>query len=934
MMHSWTETYEGDSPQAEGLAFQDLAREIMTLQLRQQKCRRSGGPQRAFHAKGHIGVENAVLRFLGDLPRKLQVGYVQPGRAYPVTVRFSNASGLCRSDRRRDMRGVALRVKVDEHEYHDLLAANFPVSHVRDARQFVAFAKAMAGPKILTLPRLLLSVGPSETGRILRNLAGATAHPVHSLALETYWSRSAVLWGRVPVRYLLRPSGEAINKGGGSKSDPHYLHHEIADRLRQGDVSFDLSLQAFVDSVRTPIEDAAVEWNEEDARPVRIATLTIPRQDIDSRQGRAAEQRVDQIAFNPWLTTDAFRPLGNLNRARKAVYMASSSHRLGHRFHETVPLRNVIGSRVTAGLFRVVNRYREWHELDWRIGLLNLAAYRDVLRSRNLIDTQRREAPPRAEPVPGIIPEVIRTTRTHDGRHNDMSDPHMGAVGWTFGRNMSPVHRPERLTSPDPICVSRQLLHREALIPAKSLNLLAASWIQFQVHDWVNHARHKLGKAGRDIVLPMPHGETWRNRPNGPPSREMRIAGNKISGRSPAGYPTFANRVSHWWDGSELYGSHQRAATALREGAFIRLTEDRYLPQDLQGDVVTGFNESWWLGLSLMHTLFAREHNVVCEALRSRYVHWNDEKIYQTARLIVSALIAKIHTVEWTPAILATRAIEEGLPANWYGAPKDWLTQLGVWLIDAHALKGIPQTFPNHHTAPYSLTEEFVAVYRMHPLIPDEYRFYDHAGGEFLEACAFGDIQGRKTDDQMRRLRLSNVIYSFGIAHPGAVALHNYPQALRTFELNGERIDLAVVDLVRDRKRGVPRYNDFRAALHKPRLRDWRALTDRTDDIDRLKDLYGSIDRVDTMVGLFAERRPEALGFSDTAFRVFILMASRRLQSDRFLTIDFSPEVYSPLGLDWIARNGMTSIILRHCPGLARVLRPGANAFKPFGADA
>ena len=49
-------------------------------------------------------------------------------------------------------------------------------------------------------------------------------------------------------------------------------------------------------------------------------------------------------------------------------------------------------------------------------------------------------------------------------------------------------------------------------------------------------------------------------------------------------------------------------------------------------------------------------------------------------------------------------------------------------------------------------------------------------------------------------------------------------------------------------------------------------------------------------------------------------MASRRLQSDRFLTVDFRPEIYSPFGMDWIANNGMTSVILRHCPDLAAVL--------------
>ena len=63
----------------------------------------------------------------------------------------------------------------------------------------------------------------------------------------------------------------------------------------------------------------------------------------------------------------------------------------------------------------------------------------------------------------------------------------------------------------------------------------------------------------------------------------------------------------------------------------------------------------------------------------------------------------------------------------------------------------------------------------------------------------------------------------------------------------------------------------------------------------------------DTLVGLFAETPPAGFGFSDTAFRIFILMASRRLQSDRFLTVDFRPEVYTPFGMDWVANNGMTS---------------------------
>ncbi len=97
-----------------------------------------------------------------------------------------------------------------------------------------------------------------------------------------------------------------------------------------------------------------------------------------------------------------------------------------------------------------------------------------------------------------------------------------------------------------------------------------------------------------------------------------------------------------------------------------------------------------------------------------------------------------------------------------------------------------------------------------------------------------------------------------------------------------------------------------------------------------MRELYRSIDEVDTMVGLFAETPPAGFGFSDTAFRIFILMASRRLQSDRFLTVDFRPEVYTPFGMDWIDRNGMTSLIVRHCPDLAAVLPRDASAFAPW----
>ncbi|GAA0300002.1 hypothetical protein GCM10010302_43210 [Streptomyces polychromogenes] len=933
------ERYVGGHPDVERLCFERLARDLMRVQLKSRKRGGAADIARTFHAKGILGAENARLRFSDDLPPDLRTGFASPGAEYPATVRLSNANGSRQPDHAPDLRGAALRIAVGPDESHDLLMTSHPVSHARDAREFVEFAKAMAGadstPRkafalFVTLP---LAVGWSTAARMRHNVRAGTRHTVRSLALETYWSRGAILWGDAgPVRYQLRPAGDAPPAPDPSPGDPDHLHHELAERLKKADVVFELYVQRYVDARRTPVEDGTAEWKEQDTPPVRVATLTVPCQDIDSAEARAAAERVEQLAFNPWNSTEAFRPLGNLNRARKVAYEASSAHRLGQRFANVQPRRNGVLGVPLRGAFRGLNRFVPWHRLPVPLGLLNLVALRQQLRRSNLIDTDPHEAPPRTRPVPAAIDESMRVARSYDGTYNDLSAPTMGAVGAAFGRNLPPVYRPELFDVPNPVTVSRELLHRDAFIPARSLNILAAAWIQFQVHDWVNHKRYPTGTT--TVEVPLPPDVTWRNTPGGPTEKVMRFAENE--GLHPAdgkGPPTlFANAASHWWDGSEVYGGDRETGMSLRVpdgGATLRL-DDGHLPVGPNGLPLTGFAESWWYGLSAMQTLFAREHNVVCEALRREYPRLTEERVYQTARLVVSALIAKIHTVEWTPAILATEVIDIGLKTNWQGPPRKWLDQLGLWLFESHSLTGIPKTLPDHHGAPYSLTEDFVTVYRMHPLLPDDFEIVDHRLGRRLETLGFNDLQGSATEPLMRKTGLANSLYSLGTAHPGAITLHNYPRALQAFERDGEIIDLSVVDLVRTRRRGVPRYNDFRAGLHKPRLRRFEDLSCDAETVARLKEVYREVDHIDTMVGLFAENPPHGFGFSDTAFRIFILMATRRLQSDRFLTVDFRPEVYTPLGMDWIERNGMTSVVLRHCPELAGSLPRTASAFAPW----
>jgi heme peroxidase len=97
-----------------------------------------------------------------------------------------------------------------------------------------------------------------------------------------------------------------------------------------------------------------------------------------------------------------------------------------------------------------------------------------------------------------------------------------------------------------------------------------------------------------------------------------------------------------------------------------------------------------------------------------------------------------------------------------------------------------------------------------------------------------------------------------------------------------------------------------------------------------LRRIYRSPEDVDLMVGLYTETPPAGFAISDTAFRVFIVMASRRLKSDRFYTYDFRPEVYTKEGMAWIQDNTLSSVLLRHYPSLAPSLRGLENAFKPW----
>jgi hypothetical protein len=298
--------------------------------------------------------------------------------------------------------------------------------------------------------------------------------------------------------------------------------------------------------------------------------------------------------------------------------------------------------------------------------------------------------------------------------------------------------------------------------------------------------------------------------------------------------------------------------------------------------------------------------------------------------------MAKIHTIEWTPAILAHPALKIGMNANWWGIAGEFLTKnLGRLSKTSEIISGIPGSGANQFGCPYSLTEEFVSVYRMHSLIPDNIAFFSTNSGEHKKTVPVADTLFSKSKDVFDTdLDMADALYSFGINYPGAITNSNYPNFLRDLATPDgiPPRDLGTIDILRDRERGVPRYNNFRRGLHMPAFKSFEELTGGDTALaKKLSDAYGGdIELVDALVGSHSEKVPKGFGFSDTAFRVFILMASRRLKSDRFIATQWNEETYTKVGLRYVQGTGMKDVLIRHFPHLRPILKGQKNVFAPW----
>lgn len=85
---------------------------------------------------------------------------------------------------------------------------------------------------------------------------------------------------------------------------------------------------------------------------------------------------------------------------------------------------------------------------------------------------------------------------------------------------------------------------------------------------------------------------------------------------------TYNNINTHWWDLSQIYGSDETTHATLRSyvDGKMKVADDGLLPVGPNGLDITGFNDDWWVGLSMLHNIWTKEHNLVCDMFKARSV--------------------------------------------------------------------------------------------------------------------------------------------------------------------------------------------------------------------------------------------------------------------------------------------------------------------------
>ncbi|MND29802.1 Catalase [compost metagenome] len=290
------------------------------------------------HAKAH-GCVKAEVTVVPELAGDLRAGvFAEPGRTWQAWMRLSNGNAFPQFDRVRDARGMAIKLldvpgaKLMTSPAHageqDFVMFNHPVFFVRDVAEYRQNFNAQSNGEKVT------AFFPSWDPRsweirhliiALKTLAPAPDSPVST----TYSSISPYKLGEANIKYRVIPDPQSCPPYQLPEQNtalPNFLRNALYQQLSLDRVPacFALQVQQQNPEHYMPIEDTSIEWDEDISPFVTVARIKVPAQDFDSREQNLA---CDNLSFNPWHGLPEHRPIGGINRLRKAVYEAVSAYR-------------------------------------------------------------------------------------------------------------------------------------------------------------------------------------------------------------------------------------------------------------------------------------------------------------------------------------------------------------------------------------------------------------------------------------------------------------------------------------------------------------------------------------------------------------------------------------------------------------------------------
>ncbi|HEX8224676.1 MAG TPA: catalase family protein [Allosphingosinicella sp.] len=307
---------------------QNVTRIIEILRAQQLKAYRPGGTLRDAHTK-RVGLVEAEFTVEPDLPEALRVGLFAEPRRYGAWVRFSSASEKSRSDAIKDIRGAAIKVRdvpgeripeSDEPTTQDFLMVSAPTMPLGTVRLFKTAVALVNQFSPLLFAALLIVTGRF---RVLKSLGAMNINPTSPVDIR-YWSTTPYLFGPDrAAKYSIVPTSSYVSTLPAKPGDS-YLADNLQEHLSRADATFDFLVQLRTDPETMPIEDTAVEWREDEAPFVKVATLRIPQQQFrtEERDSMAAA-----LSFSPGHALVEHRPIGGVNRARMRVYREQADFR-------------------------------------------------------------------------------------------------------------------------------------------------------------------------------------------------------------------------------------------------------------------------------------------------------------------------------------------------------------------------------------------------------------------------------------------------------------------------------------------------------------------------------------------------------------------------------------------------------------------------------